>query len=68
MRMSLDGWTREIGILEAMEEFTKLQGQLVVFSDAADLAAIAMHARRLQGHAQTVNRGADVFLADEREN
>jgi predicted nucleotidyltransferase len=39
---------------------------LVVVSDDADLVTLAMHARRLQGHAQTVNRGADVFLADER--
>ena len=31
---------------------------LVVVSDDADLAALAMHARRLQGHAQSVNRGA----------
>lgn len=38
---------------------------LVVTSDDADLIALAMHARRLQGHAQTFNRGADVFLADE---
>jgi predicted nucleotidyltransferase len=39
---------------------------LVVISDDADLAPLAMHARRLQGHAQSFNRGADVFLADER--
>ncbi len=38
---------------------------LVVVSDDADLSVLATHARRLQGHAQTVNRGADVFLADE---
>jgi hypothetical protein len=39
---------------------------LVVVSDDADLALLARHARRLQGYAQTLNRGADVFLADER--
>jgi predicted nucleotidyltransferase len=39
---------------------------LVVVSDDADLAGLAMYARRLQGHAQSFNRGADVFLADER--
>lgn len=39
---------------------------LVVVSDDADLAALAVHARRLQGHAQTFSRGADVFLANER--
>jgi predicted nucleotidyltransferase len=41
---------------------------LVVVADDADLAPLAMHARRLQGHAQSFNRGADVFLADERGN
>ena len=39
---------------------------LVVVSDEADLAPLAVHARRLQGHAQSFNRGADVFLANER--
>ncbi len=41
---------------------------LVVIADGANLAPLAMHARRLQGHAQSLNRGADVFLADERGN
>lgn len=41
---------------------------LVVVSDDADLTGLATHARRLQGHAQSLNRGADVFLADERGN
>jgi hypothetical protein len=39
---------------------------LVVVSEDADLSLLARHARRLQGHAQTLNRGADVFLANER--
>ena len=39
---------------------------LVTVADDADLAPLATCARRLQGHAQSVNRGADVFLADER--
>ena len=39
---------------------------LVVVADDADLAPLATCSRRLQGHAQSVNRGADVFLADER--
>jgi len=39
---------------------------LVVVADDADLAPLARCARRLQGHAQSVNRGCDVFLADER--
>ena len=39
---------------------------LVVIADDADLMLLAAAARRLQGHAQSFNRGADVFLADER--
>ena len=39
---------------------------LVVVADDADLAPLAACARRFQGHAQSFNRGADVFLADER--
>jgi predicted nucleotidyltransferase len=39
---------------------------LVVVADDADLAGLAMCSRRLQGHAQGFNRGADVFLADEQ--
>lgn len=39
---------------------------LVVVADDADLTLLATHARRLQGHAQSLNRGADVFLANER--
>lgn len=39
---------------------------LVVVADNADLTQLATHARRLQGHAQSLNRGADVFLANER--
>jgi hypothetical protein len=41
---------------------------LVVIADDADLARLARHARRLQGHAQSFNRGADVFLADDGGN
>ena len=39
---------------------------LVVVADDADLKPLATSARRLQGHAQSINKGADVFLADER--
>jgi predicted nucleotidyltransferase len=39
---------------------------LVVVADDVDLAPLATCSRRLQGHAQSINRGADVFLADER--
>jgi len=38
---------------------------LVVVADDADLTPLAAASRRLQGHAQSFNRGADVFLADE---
>ncbi|MBA3886129.1 MAG: hypothetical protein H0X67_10420 [Acidobacteria bacterium] len=38
---------------------------LVVVADNADLSALAVHARRSQGNAQSLNRGADVFLANE---
>ena len=39
---------------------------LVVVADDADLAPLPTASRRLQGHAQSFNRGADVFLANER--
>lgn len=39
---------------------------LVVVADDADLIPLATASRRLQGYAQSFNRGADVFLADER--
>ncbi len=39
---------------------------LIVVDDDADLAALASASRRLQGHTQSRNRGADVFLADPR--
>ena len=39
---------------------------LVVIADEADLTPLATASRRLQGHAQSFNRGADVFLANER--
>jgi predicted nucleotidyltransferase len=39
---------------------------LIVVADDADLAPLATCARRLQGHAQSFNRGADVFLANEQ--
>lgn len=41
---------------------------LVVVADDADLEPLARCARRLQGHAQGVNRGADVFLANEQDS
>jgi hypothetical protein len=37
---------------------------LVTVEDEADLAPLARLGRRLQGRAQSMNKGADVFLAD----
>jgi hypothetical protein len=37
---------------------------LIAVTDAADLTPIAHAARRLKGHAQSYNHGADVFVAD----
>ena len=39
---------------------------LVVVAHGMDLAPLAACARRLQGHTQSFNRGADVFLADDQ--
>lgn len=41
---------------------------LVFVEDGADLTPLAALARRLKGRAQSMSRGADVFLADERGN
>lgn len=38
---------------------------LVVVSDAADLAPIAARGRQLEGRLQSLNHGADIFLANE---
>ena len=37
---------------------------LVTVDDDADLTSLAAAARKLKGHAQSRNRGADIFLAD----
>jgi hypothetical protein len=37
---------------------------LIAVTDAADLTPMAHAARRLKGHAQSYNHGADVFVAD----
>jgi len=37
---------------------------LLTATDEADLTPMASAARRLQGHAQSYNHGADVFVAD----
>jgi hypothetical protein len=39
---------------------------LVFVSDDANLAPLALAARRLQGRLQSQNRGADIFMADKQ--
>ena len=39
---------------------------LLTITDDTDVSVLAVHARRLQGRTQQLNRGADVFLVDER--
>ena len=39
---------------------------LVFVTEDADLAPLALAARRLKGRLQSLNRGADVFLADDQ--
>lgn len=39
---------------------------LITVTDEAELAPIARAARRLKGHTQSSNRGADVFVADPK--
>jgi len=41
---------------------------LVTVEDDADLAPLATAGRRLKGHAQSRNKGADIFLADPLGN
>lgn len=41
---------------------------LVVVDDQIDLAPLANCSRQLKGLVQSINRGADVFLADEQGN
>lgn len=41
---------------------------LVDVADHTDLAPLAACSRQLKGQMQSINRGADVFLADERGN
>jgi hypothetical protein len=53
-----------LGSITTEREKPKDIDLLVVVADDTDVARLAMHARRLQGTAQQVNCGADVFLAD----
>jgi Uncharacterised protein family (UPF0158) len=53
-----------IGSLTTDRPIPKDADLLVTVSDDADLSSLATLARRLQGRAQQLNRGADVFLLD----
>jgi hypothetical protein len=53
-----------LGSLTTAKPAPKDADLLVTVADEADLAPLAALGRKLQGHAQSLNRGADVFLAD----
>jgi hypothetical protein len=55
-----------IGSLAAEEQDPKDVDLLVTVADDTDLKPLASLGRRLAGHAQSFNRGGDVFLADAR--
>lgn len=54
-----------IGSVATLKANPKDIDLLITVSDDADLAPLALCARRLQGRLQAFNSGADVFLADE---
>ena len=55
-----------LGSLTREEPEPKDADVLVTVSDSMELAPLAKAGRQLAGHAQQLNRGADVFLANER--
>ncbi len=55
-----------LGSLAADEPEPKDADLLVSVANEMDLAPLAKAGRRLAGHAQQLNRGADVFLASEK--
>ena len=57
-----------IGSMTTNKADPKDVDMLVTVTDDADLVPLARIGRRLQGRAQTMNRGGEVFLADERGN
>ena len=57
-----------IGSLATHKENPKDADVLVTVDDDADLAPLATAGRRLKGHTQSRNRGADIFLADPSGN
>jgi hypothetical protein len=57
-----------IGSLTTEKPEPKDADLLVTVTDDADLALLARLGRRLQGRAQSINRGGDVFLSDPQGN
>jgi hypothetical protein len=53
-----------IGSLTTSKPAPKDADLLVTIADDADLALLATHGRKLQGHGQTRNHGGEVFLAN----
>ncbi|MDF1513257.1 MAG: UPF0158 family protein, partial [Anaerolineae bacterium] len=53
-----------IGSLATEKPYPNDVDILVTISEDADLETLASYARRMAGHAQSFNSGADVFLAD----
>jgi len=53
-----------IGSLTTSKADPKDVDLLVTITDDTDLAPLAGLSRKLQGHAQNMNRGGEVFLAD----
>jgi hypothetical protein len=57
-----------LGSLTTPKPAPKDADLLVTVADDADIAPLAALGRKLQGHAQSLGRGADVFLADPAGN
>jgi hypothetical protein len=57
-----------IGSLTTQKADPKDADLLLTVTDNTELASLARLSRRLQGHAQNMNRGAEVFLADPNNN
>ena len=57
-----------IGSLTTDKDNPKDADVLVTVDDDADLTPLATAGRRLKGHAQSRNKGADIFLADPAGN
>jgi hypothetical protein len=57
-----------IGSLTTNKADPKDADLLLTVTEDTELASLARLSRRLQGHAQNMNRGAEVFLADSNNN